>query len=171
MCVCLSMWGCVCLCLMCVLYLSVCRCGGMLSCVRVCSGNKLEEFVFEVVACGCPSLPLHNGTEPQLHFLLHCSPECNMLNAWYIMWTTIWFKVLPFTILKMRRECSLGYLQKELNSHIFGLAGSDWKIINSMDMLCHLLYRGQSLFMQKIAFFEVTIFLQIRAPPPMSSLR
>lgn len=36
----------------------------------VCSGNKLGEFVFMVIACGCSSLFLHNRIE--LHFLVHC---------------------------------------------------------------------------------------------------
>lgn len=99
MCGCLTMWGCVFV--WCVHY--ICLSAGVgvrlfvSSVVRVCSGNKLSELVFEVVACGCPSLPLHNGTEPQLCFLLHCSVECYMLSvhSTHTTSTAVWSKFHP----------------------------------------------------------------------------
>ena len=151
MCGCLSMWGCVCLrlrltcvCYICrsagaVVHLSVVLVSNVCTCKFVLETNCGSLF-FEVVACGCPSLPRHNGTEAQLCFLLRCSAECSMLK--YTMWTTVWLKSCPVCCSEW--EVRLAWIS-------FGL----FCFVHSLIMCFQLsnlscLNRGQSLFLQKV---------------------
>lgn len=183
MCGCLSIWGCVCLrlCLMCGLYLSPCWCGDTFVCVFavwcVCmwvfAWNKPWEFVFEVVACGCPSLPLHNGAEPQLRFLLPRSVECNTLSVQYTTWTAIWSKSWPVWCSKW--EVRAWYIWTVFQLALIVIMAVtctvyQYESIVSCALSCEMCYVfvvvGISSFAES---WDCSLFcVQIRAPPPIS---
>lgn len=154
--------------------LSVCLAGvGMFLCVCVhvwcvcmwvCSGNKVWEFVSEVIACGCPSLPLQRAQasaafSPALRGRVQHARRtfsCNLIQT------------LCCAMFKMKSEIAFVFLDP-------ALAGSgqciDFDMFSISLLICcavcfwiekclQCLYRGLSLFMQRaeIAFLEVTFF-------------
>ncbi len=164
MCGCLSLWRrvCLCLCLMYMLYLSVCRRQPVFVCVfvsdvcvRVCSGNKLWEFVFRgrsvwLSISASSQWGRASAVFPPalLGWKQHAQCSLHDINCGLI-------KILSCAMFKMDSESSLVFLESVLS-----------------DSYCYiLLYRfivvDLFFYAERWDFvFISSPLLQVRAPPP-----